>query len=704
MRLFPKNQKIGVFRGFKEGGLEFHADLAIPYSQLLQNVPMHGQFLLVQLENEDEAVLGRITSMRAEGQLVGESGERYSVRAMSEERPVPDHLREDFLRYRIDIRVLGIIRAEGHDVHFAPSHRRLPHVGSPVAFPSDELLERIVGFCQTISVGAELGFFALGEYIFSGNDSRLELDGWAQPPRHPRAVIRFDVRHLVSRRTFIFARAGYGKSNLNKLLFSSLYQTDPVVRRGNRDVPVGTLVFDPDGEYFWPDDSGNPGLCDVAALRDRLVVYTDKEAPSDYYGSFVVGGVKLDIRRLNPTDVIAIALGPEKQEQQNVKKLRGLNQGNWSRLVDLVYREGNGANIDEIAEILHLEDDRQQSEAFAARSNMTAVVRQLHDPTSQVLDSLLRALTEGKLCVIDVSRMRGDSSLKLSGLILRRIFDHNLEEFTKKNPKLIPTIAVVEEAQAVLQSRSSASEPYVEWVKEGRKYGLGAVLITQQPGSIPNEILSQGDNWFLFHLLSEADLQHVKAANAHFSRDILSSLLNEPIPGQGVFWSGVSGAPYPISLRVLSFRRQNQVVDPDKNHPAVPTFASKLRQELSSSLQELIAESASQEPKPQAASAETRDSDAPDAFDLAKRSAIAKLKSDQDFWRQLDRAEGIPWFVVIRKLEGFLPESLHDKNEVAAGMVVQALSELIGEQKSKWNAELRTTSSGKRIRSIFRIK
>ncbi len=91
--------------------------------------------------------------------------------------------------------------------------------------------------------------------------------------------------------------------------------------------------------------------------------------------------------------------------------------------------------------------------------------------------------------------------------------------------------------------RSPASDPYIAWVKEGRKYDLGALLITQQPGSIPVDILSQGDNWFIFHLLSSTDLTNVRKANAHFSEDILSVLLNEPIPGQGVFWSSGSGNP-----------------------------------------------------------------------------------------------------------------------------------------------------------------
>jgi DNA helicase HerA-like ATPase len=91
-------------------------------------------------------------------------------------------------------------------------------------------------------------------------------------------------------------------------------------------------------------------------------------------------------------------------------------------------------------------------------------------------------------------------------------------------------------------------------VKEGRKYDLGAVLITQQPGSIPAEILSQGDNWFLFHLLSASDLTTLRKANAHFSDDLLSALLNEPIPGQGVFWSSVGGKPYPGLHSGIAFR------------------------------------------------------------------------------------------------------------------------------------------------------
>ncbi|HEX2999033.1 MAG TPA: DUF87 domain-containing protein, partial [Armatimonadota bacterium] len=492
IQLFPREEIVGVFRGFLESRLEFHADLALPYRNDFQNFPMHGQFLLVQLETPDEAVLGRIASFSAEGKLSSGLGEDFNIRAMRESRQVPEELRESYLKYRVNIRILGVLRANGSEkLLFVPSHRRLPHVGSPVAFASPQVLQEIAGHNEE---GAPIGHFALGEYIYASRSKGFATLDWMQI-RAPEVLVKFPIESLVSRRSFVFARAGFGKSNLNKLLFSKLYEKTPtVVKRGNRQVPVGTVIFDPDGEYFWPDDKGRPGLCDVPALQDKLVVFTPRVGPSAFYQSFVAGGIKLDIRRLKPADVTAIALGPERQDQQNVRKLRGLDQGRWERLVNLIDQNGNAAPQQEIAELLDLESG-QEVEALAARANMTAIVRMLHDKSSQLMDQLIRALSEGKLCIVDVSQMRGAQSLVLSGLILRRIFDRNQEEFTAADPRTIPTIAVVEEAQSVLNGKGAGSEPYITWVKEGRKYDLGAVLVTQQPGSIPVEILSQGDNW-----------------------------------------------------------------------------------------------------------------------------------------------------------------------------------------------------------------
>jgi uncharacterized protein len=293
----------------------------MPYRDEFQAIPMHGQFVLVQLEHEHEAVFGRITSIAAQGRLTSPIGEDYAVRAVRDQRPIPDELRDQYLKYKVDIRVLGVLREEATKLIFVPSHRRLPHVGAKVAFLTPELLAEVANANDKAEDTAEIGFLAFGEFVYSGGDLRAPAEPW-MVTMSPAIVPRFQISKLVSRRSFVFARAGFGKSNLVKLLFSKLYATDPSVpRRNGAQVPVGTVIFDPDGEYFWPDHHGRPGLCDVADLTDRLVVFTNRKAPSGAYASFVVDGVKLDIRQLPAARVIGLALSAEKQEQQNVVKL-----------------------------------------------------------------------------------------------------------------------------------------------------------------------------------------------------------------------------------------------------------------------------------------------------------------------------------------------------------------------------------------------
>lgn len=706
MTLFDGAQVVGTFLGFSEGGLEFHADLILPYRNEFQAVPMHGQFVLVALENDDEAVLGRITTISAQGRLVSGAGEDYAIRQQRENRPMPEDLRDQFLKYRVDIRILGVIRrrGDGKEPVFVASHRRLPHVGAKVAFLGDDLLRQVAGATANGPHAVEIGFLAFGEFVHAGQDDRVGDDDRLQI-QDPLVIPRFDIRQMVSRRSFVFARAGFGKSNLVKLLFSNLYGggTPPVVQqRTGTGTPVGTVIFDPDGEYYWPDVKGRPGLCDVEALQDQLAVFTYREPPSDFYGSFVVDKVKLDIRELDAGKVISLVLPPERQDNQNVVKLKSLRKPEWEKLVNAVYADKGGTDLAVFYEALQLREGSQDAEALAAKSNMTRVVNTLHDPSSQLLSGLLRALGEGKLCVVDISQMRGSQGLALAGILLQRIFEHNQEEFTRKEPRSIPTIAVIEEAQSVLGATAGQGEgPFVAWVKEGRKYDLGSVLITQQPGSIPPEILSQGDNWFVFHLLSEGDLRAAKKANAHFSDDVLSSLLNEPIPGHGVFWSSSGDQPYTIPIRALLFEKAHPLLDPLYDRPAINCYAARLRGRLTRAMNAAVA-AAGGNPVTVAGT--------PDASETFKHGAIRKLATDREFDSEVHSEQGIPWGRVQGKLARFVAEMTGWPFQQASDwvygefLVKRALTEILGDEGPSWTTESRPSSQSQGASSRRWIK
>jgi len=547
--LFANTEVVGTFKGFNEKGLEFAAEIIAPYDASMLDRPQLGQFLLIELGSQEEAALGRITRFVPSGLLATSEGEDYVNTMQRRRQQVPEDLKQQRLKYRVQVKLLGAVRQMGSQIVYVPSQRRLPHLGAMVALPSPAVLQEL---CRLSKGDTELGDYVLGEFVYCGAgvvQKDLELRSM-----DPKLAVTFNIRNLVSKRSVVFARAGYGKSNLIKFLIAELYRLQPTTESG---LPVGMLIFDPDGEYFWPDTvKKRPGLCDVEHLQDKLVVFTNRQAPSPYYGSWKAGEVKLDIRDLPPGDVISLAVSSERQTQQNVLKLKSVSKANWRRLVDLIYEQKLQVPDEEIGLLLgYSEDqiDRNLAEIGAARSNLYNVVRTLHDPTSRVLSGTLEALLKGSVVVLDISLLSSAAGNMLAGLLLRRIFSHNQENFTG-GQSIIPTVAVIEEAQSVLGRNLDDTSPYVEWVKEGRKYDLGAVLITQQPGSMAPELLSQADNWFCFHLLSEGDAGTLGKYNSHFSDDVLSHLIAEPIAGNCFMWSAPH-QPFVLPVRVRSFER-----------------------------------------------------------------------------------------------------------------------------------------------------
>lgn len=552
VRLFDPDRLIGMFKGFSEESLEFRAEIVSPYQPSEELTPRIGQFLLVELGSPDEAALGRITRFFPVGLLAGQDGDEYLAEIHRSHSEVPAQLKERRLRYNVKVRLLGGVRIDqgsgGRQARFVPTVRKLPHLGARVALPGDDVLAFLCNLGAQADTAQTIGHFSLGEMIYNGGETAGADFLLPQPQSFP---VRFDVNSLVSRRSFVFARAGYGKSNMLKLLISQLYAGDGPKDRSGRQ--VGMLILDPEGEYFWPDEDGRPGLCNVPHLKDRIAVFTDRVEPNPYFGSWKVGGLKMDVRDLPPSDVVALCVPDDRQNQQNVAKLRGLRGDQWRQLVDFVAEHGHNADEKKIQAIAGF-NESEGVEARAMRSNLVTIVGRLHDPAGTVQTQVADLLAQGMIVVVDLSLVTGAIGLQISGLLLKSIFDHNQYNFTSSEGGrgIIPTIAVLEEAQSVLGRRASDESPFVQWAKEGRKYGLGSIMVTQQPGSMAPELLSQGDNFFAFHLLSANDLKTLQQHNAHFSDDILASILNEPIKGNCFFWSAPD-QPFVLPARILNF-------------------------------------------------------------------------------------------------------------------------------------------------------
>ena len=99
--LFGKSELIGAFKGFVEHGLEFAAEIVAPYDPSMLDTPQLGQLLLIELGSKEEAALGRITRFVPTGLLASPEGEDYVNTMQARNQDVPEELKKQRLKYRV---------------------------------------------------------------------------------------------------------------------------------------------------------------------------------------------------------------------------------------------------------------------------------------------------------------------------------------------------------------------------------------------------------------------------------------------------------------------------------------------------------------------------------------------------------------------------------------------------------------------------
>ncbi len=498
------NSVIGVFIGLESSSYEYIANIIAPYRTNF--VLAIGDFLLI--ENAGSYLVARVTEYRPTGELTAFMGQKWLGDVADNLDAIGLDIKEKKIRYTVRIKVLGSLENDT----FKPGLSRIPHITSKVYKPDIAQLRTIISSANNLQAsGQEIGS------LFSSAEIQ----------------VKFDEAQLNSKRTFIFARAGYGKSNLMKLIASHW----PVGHGG-------LLVFDPEGEYATTDVNRRPGIMDY---REAILI-TNRDMPQTLGN--VYRYTRLNLKDFAPEFVVPVLVNSGKHETVFFSKLMGLSREEWGEIVDLVSDGGWRTSVDEIARIIRGEDGDDGSNFQPILNNLVGPIRKLHDANSHLLDIIHEALRQGRLVIFDISLLDSQTALQTSSLIVKSVFDHNQQNFAGQRRDIIKATFVVEEAQSVIGTSSNIAS-FVELAKEGRKYSLGGIFITQEPGSIPFEILSQSDNFFVFHLLSRWDLDNLRKANAHYSEDVITQILSEPIKGKCYMWT--SEQPFVLPLMITNF-------------------------------------------------------------------------------------------------------------------------------------------------------
>ncbi|MDR0274034.1 MAG: DUF87 domain-containing protein [Burkholderiaceae bacterium] len=146
---------------------------------------------------------------------------------------------------------------------------------------------------------------------------------------------------------------------------------------------------------------------------------------------------------------------------------------------------------------------------------------------AQDLDALIKSWVGGEkpITILDLSGVPVSILMDLVGVLIRLLFDALFwARYISEGGRTRPLLFVLEEAHAYLNAGndSAASVAARRIVKEGRKYGLGAMIISQRPAEIDPTILSQCGTIFAVRLANATDRSHVTST----ASDNLEGLFN----------------------------------------------------------------------------------------------------------------------------------------------------------------------------------
>lgn len=119
------------------------------------------------------------------------------------------------------------------------------------------------------------------------------------------------------------------------------------------------------------------------------------------------------------------------------------------------------------------------------------------------------------LSVLDFSGVPSEATDLAVGLVLKMLFELSVRSSTKGVGRPRPVLVVLEEAHRYLGDSTTtrvAKESANRIAREGRKYGIGLLLVTQRPSELPETALSQVGTIIALRLTNGTDQSTVKAA------------------------------------------------------------------------------------------------------------------------------------------------------------------------------------------------
>lgn len=161
--------------------------------------------------------------------------------------------------------------------------------------------------------------------------------------------------------------------------------------------------------------------------------------------------------------------------------------------------------------------------------------------------------------IVDISGLPTEVAGPLTAALARLLFSYKIAQ-TRPERERDPILLVCEEAHRYVPDRgeaqyAAAQDAIRRIAREGRKYGIGLMLVSQRPSDVESTVLSQCNSWLVLRLTNGRDQEHV----GRFLPDSMAALIKllPSLPRREALFVGEAAAlPSRIKLNFLTEDRR----------------------------------------------------------------------------------------------------------------------------------------------------
>ncbi len=340
-----------------------------------------------------------------------------------------------------------------------------------------------------------------------------------------------DMNELLGKHTAVLGSTGAGKSGTVAAVLHCLLERGE--KQGYEKWNPRIVLLDPHNEYgrAFPGhqrlstDEGTLSLPYwMLSLDETVGLFVGKTEHAATSQSNIVKNALLDVRRQAAEEVERVTEDSISVDSP-IPYLLGDPAGldTFGKKEDVLYEEGF---VGAVNKQRPKNKDKKQHEEF------NKVLRKLASLMSDArLDFMMKPwdgngdplsgvvaqfMGDGEpIRVVDLSGVPNEVAGAASSLIARTLFSMKLWQ-SADGRKSSPVLLVCEEAHRYVPDRGeaqyeAAQEAIRRLAKEGRKYGIGLMLVSQRPSEVEATVLSQCNSWLVLRVTNDADRAHVRS-------------------------------------------------------------------------------------------------------------------------------------------------------------------------------------------------